>query len=143
MGLEIITIDNTVDGNKRAQLLCESDNNFTSVIQVQAHQRINVGILVGSQISDILSAAGLSAASFATPASVFSGTITLQRRMPEETESYHWRDVDEWVIDSAAINTGGSENITVSPEPETVQYRAGIKTTDFTAGDAIVRIGTI
>jgi hypothetical protein len=141
MGVEIAVIDNTVDGTKRAQLLLESDNNFTSVINVQARQRVNVGIVVGTQISDILSDASFSAA-ISVVTSVFSGTVTLQRRMLDETQDYHWRDVAEWVISSSAAGEGGIENITVSEEPETAQYRVGIKTTEYTAGVAHLRIGT-
>lgn len=140
MGIEISVLDTNFNSRK-AQLLCESDNNFTSVITVQGHQRVNVGILVGSQISDIISAASLST-SISGIMSIFSGTITLQRRMAEEAESYHWRDVDDWTISSVAINTGGSENITAYPEPFTCQYRAGIKTGDYTNGVAHIRIGT-
>jgi len=62
--------------------------------------------------------------------------------MREETESYHWRDVAEWVISSTGAGVGGSESITASPEPETCEYRAGVKTSDFTGGDALIRIGT-
>ena len=141
MGIEIAIIDNTVDGNKRAQLLLESDNNFTSIIEVQARQRVNVGIRVGVDISDILSEASFSAA-ISVITSVFSGTVTLQRRMLEDTASYTWRDVAEWVISSTAAEEGGSENITVSEEPESCQYRAGIKTADYTDGVGHLRIGT-
>lgn len=140
MGLEIQVINT---GGKAAQLLVESDDNWTSVITVQAHQRVNVGIRVGTEISDILSAASFSAA-ISQLTSVFSGIITLQRRMPEENEDYHWRDVAEWTISSSAGGEGGSENITTSPEPESCHYRLG--TTDaaaaYVAGVAHVRLGT-
>ena len=142
MGLHIITIDNTPDANKRAQLLLESDNNFTSVIDVQAHQRVNIGIKVGIEISDILSAASFSA-TISQLTSVFSGTVTLQRRLSNETESYEWRDIDNWVISSPAAGGGGSENATAIEEPENSQYRAGIKTGDYVAGVGHIRIGTI
>ena len=141
MGIEIQIIDNTPDGNKRAQLLIESDNNFTSVINVQAGRRVNIGIIVGTQISDILSAA-LFSATISQLNSVFSGTITLQRRMPDERADYHWRDVEDWVVNSSGGGEGGLENITSSPEPETVDYRAGVKTSDFSGGVAHLRIGT-
>jgi hypothetical protein len=141
MGVEIKIIDNTVDGTKRAQLLLESDNNFTSVINVQAGRRVNIGIKVGLAISDILSAAAFSAP-ISVITSVFSGTVTLQRRMNNETEDYEWRDVAEWAISSSAAEEGGSENITVTGEAETVQYRAGIKTTEYTGGVGHLRIGT-
>ena len=140
MGIEIKVIDNTVDGDKRAQLLLESDDNWTSVINVQAGQRVNVGIRVSDAISDILSAAAFSATISAIN-SFFSGTVTLQRRMLEDTADYAWRDVAEWVIDSSAVGIGGSENIT-EPEPESAQYRAGIKETEYTAGVGHLRIGT-
>ena len=141
MGLEIKVIDTTIDGTKRAQLLLESDNNFTSVINVQAGRRVNVGIVVGTQISDILSAAAFST-TISQLTSVFSGTVTLQRRMNNETEFYEWRDVSEWAINSTAAGEGGSENITAYEEPENCQYRAGIKETDYTAGVGHLRIGT-
>ena len=141
MGLEIKVIDNTTDGTKRAQLLLESDNNFTSIIDVQARQRVNIGIVVGNQISDILSTAEFSV-SISAILSVFSGTITLQRRMLDETHDYSWRDVDLWTINSSSGGVGGSEDITTSEEPETVEYRAGIKTGDYAGGVGHIRIGT-
>jgi len=139
MGLEIFIIGN--EGKKAAQLLVESDNNFTSGILVQGHQKLNIGIRVSDAISDILSAVTFSTTISAIN-SFFSGTVTLQRRMPEENQSYHWRDVDEWVIDSSAVGEGGSENITAIDDPESSEYRAGIKTGNYTAGVAHVRIGT-
>lgn len=138
MGLEITVIGN---GKKAAQLLVESDNNFTSAIVVQGHQKLNVGIRVSDAISDILSAATFSA-TISALASVFSGTIVIQRRMPEEDQSYHWRDVAEWVIDSSAAGVGGSENITATDDPESSEYRAGVKTAGYTGGVAHIRIGT-
>lgn len=140
MGLEITVIGN---GNTAAQLLVESDNNWTSGIYVQAGHHLNIGIRVSDAISDILSAASFSTTISAIN-SFFSGIITLQRRMPEENASYHWRDVDEWVISSVAIGEGGSENITISPEPETAEYRAGtgVNAADYVDGVAHVRIGT-
>ncbi len=139
MGTEIAVIGN---GDKAAQLFVTSDTEWTSAIVVQGHQRVNVGIVVGDQISDILSAATFSAAISAT-ASVFSGTVTLQRRMPEEDASYHWRDVASWTINSSGGGAGGSENITASPEPESAQYRCGIKAAaDYTGGVTHLRVGT-
>ena len=143
MGLEIIKIDNTPDGNKRAQLLMVSGASaiFTSVIAVQARQRVNIGIVVGTQISDILSAAAFSA-TISQLTSVFSTTVTLQRRMLDETADYNWRLVAEWAISSSAAGEGGSETITTSEEPETVQYRAGIVAGDNVLGVGHLRIGT-
>ena len=145
MGLEIQVIGGL--SKNKAQLLVESDNNWTSTIAVQGHQRLNIGIVVGEGVSDLLShitlaSAGLSITSYATFDSVFSGTIQLQRRMGEEDQDFQWRDVSEWAISSSAAGEGGSENITVTPEPETVEYRAGVKTTEYTGGDALIRIGT-
>lgn len=146
MGLEIKVLDSR-NNCKKAQLLVESDNNFTSGVFVQGHQRLNIGIVVGDQISDYISditlaSAGLSITSYATFTSVFSGTITLQRRMPEEDQDYQWRDVSEWVINSSVAGVGGSEDITAYDDPETVEYRIGTKTGDYTDGDALVRLGT-
>ena len=140
MGLEIFQIN---DGKKAAQRFISSDEAWTSVITVQGHQRLNIGILVGSQISDIISAAGFSD-TISGINSFFTGIVTLQRRMPEEDESYHWRDVAEWSISSVAINKGGSENITAYPDPETAQYRLGLTAAAaaYVAGVAHIRLGT-
>lgn len=139
MGLEIFVINK---GEKAAQRLIQSDTEWTSVIAVQGHQRVNVGIIVGTEISDILSNAAFSAA-ISEVTSVFSGTVYLQRRMAEEDLDYHWRDVSEWTISSNAGGEGGSENITAYPEPETVQYRLGLKAAaDYTGGVCHIRIGT-
>ena len=143
MGIEIAVIGGLSE-NKAQLWVTASDNEWTSVITVQGHQRVNVGIVVGSQISDILSLAVVSAA-ISGITSFFSGVITLQRRMPEETEDFHWRDVSNWTISSASLtDTGGSENITAYPEPETCQYRVGTnkEAGAFVAGNAVVRIGT-
>lgn len=144
MGTEIFQI---YDGKKAAQLYVTSDTEFTSVIRVQGHQRLNVGIAVGNIVSDLLSIAASAgkyySAAVSAMDSVFSGTITLQRRMGEDTSDYLWRDVAEWAINSAAGDDGGSENITTTPEPESCYYRAGVKAAaDYTDGVAIVRIGT-
>lgn len=142
MGLEIVQIGN---GKKAAQLLVESDNNYTSAILVQAGHRLNIGIRVSDAISDILSAATFSAA-ISGINSFFSGVIKLQRLMAEDIDGdeYGWRDVSEWAISSTAVGLGGSENITALPEPETCQYRAGTgaEVADYVAGVAHVRIGT-
>jgi len=135
MGIEIFTIG---EGDKAAQLLVDSDNNWTSTIHIQGHQRVNLGIRVGSANSDILSAADQASATFST----FSGIITAQRRMPEEDQDYHWRDVDTWSITTAEGEAGSSENITDKPEPETSEYRFGVKTGEYYAGAAIIRLGT-
>jgi len=64
--------------------------------------------------------------------------------MPEETEDYHWRDVASWTISSTGAGIGGSENITAYPEPETCQYRLGMKNeaAAYVAGVAHIRLGT-
>jgi hypothetical protein len=135
MGIEIFQIGT---GTKAAQLLVDSDNNWTSTIHIQGHQRVNIGIRVGSANSDILSAADQASATFST----FSGVLTLQRRMPEEDQSYHWRDVDTWSVTTAEGEGGSSENITDKPEPETGEYRFGVKTSEYYAGLATIRLGT-
>jgi len=139
MGIEIVQIGN---GDKAAQMVGYSDNDWTSNIIVQGHQRVNVGIRVSDAISDILSAAGHSAGAVSAIASFFSGTITLQRRMANENNSYDWRDIATWAISSSAVGQGGSENITASPEPETCTYRLGIKTAEYTGGVTHLRLGT-
>lgn len=136
MGLEVFEIS-----DKAAQLLVESDNNWTSVIAVQGYQRLNVGIKIGSAVSDILSAASFSA-TLSGIVSTCSCVFTLQRRMPEEQEDYHWRDVAEWSVLAADGEDASSENITDKPEPETVEYRLGVKTGDYESGTALLRIGT-
>jgi len=120
----------------------QSDVEFGSVITVQPGGRVNIGILIGSQVSDIMSAAGFSAA-FSAPNSRMSGTITLQRRMKEEDASYHWRDVQSWSVTLAQGEGASSENITSYPEPELAEYRIGIKTGDYESGVGLARIGTI
>ena len=140
MGLNVFTIGN---GDKAAQRLITSDTAWTSAIIVQGHQHVNIGIRVGTDISDILSAASFSD-TISVVTSVFSGIVTLQRRMPEENEDYHWREVSEWAISSTGGGVGGSENITAYPEPESCQYRVGL--TDaaaaYVGGVAHLRIGT-
>ena len=134
MGIEIFQIGN---GTIAAQVLITSDETWSSALVVQGKQRVNIGIRVGNVNSDILSAAGMASAT----ASTFSGVVTVQRRMAEETEAYHWRDVTEWTIAVTDGADGSSENITDKPEPETCEYRVGVKTSDYSAGAAILRLG--
>ena len=142
MGVEIFVLDSK-QNCKKAQLLIVSDTEWTSGVFVQGHQRLNVGIVIGTEISDILSAAAFSAVT-SVVTSVFSGIITLQRRMPEEDASYHWRTVSSWTIASTGGGVGGSENITAYPEPETAEYRAGVTgdAAAYVGGVAHLRIGT-
>ena len=141
MGNEIFEIN---DGKKAAQLLIVDNtaSTWTSIIRVQGHQRLNVGIMVGDQISEILLKNTFSA-TISALASIFSGTITLQRRYPEEDEVFQFRDVDNWAVNSSGGGEGGSENITAYPDPETVEYRLGLKAAaDYTGGITLVRLGT-
>ena len=62
--------------------------------------------------------------------------------MLEDTADYSWRDVANWVVSSSSGGEGGSENITVSSEPETTQYKAGVKAGDGVLGVGHLRIGT-
>ena len=108
MGTEIYAIG---DGVKAARLLITSDTEWTSAIVVQGHQALNVGIVVGDQISDLLSqiasAGNYYSTAISAMASIFSGKITLQRRMREETLATDWRDVDTWTISSTGAGKGG------------------------------------
>ena len=142
MGVEIKVLD-VHSSCKKAQLLVQSDTEWTSGVFVQGHQRLNVGIRVGTAVSDILSGVSFSAAT-SVVTSVFSGIITLQRRMPEENASYHWRTVSSWTISSSGTDLGGSENITAYPEPETCEYRAGVTgaAAAYVGGVAHLRLGT-
>lgn len=109
---------------------------YTSTLIVQAYQRLNVGIMIGS----VIASAGVPANSVVL--STFSGIITLERQMPGDASGI-WRDVQSWTIASAAGLAGSEEVITVSPEPETVKYRLGTKTGEYySVGMANVRLGT-
>lgn len=143
MGFFSVTTD-----NKAVGAILTSDVVFTSALRVQAYQRVNIEIVIGSQVSDILSWAAPSAA-LSAPASTCSAVITLQRRMRELTgftsaAAYHWtwRDIDEWAVVVADKEDASVEEITTQPEPEPAEYRIGIKTGDFQSGVALARIGT-
>jgi hypothetical protein len=74
--------------------------------------------------------------------STFSGLITLQRQFADDDVGV-WRDVQTWAVASTAAMNGSSENITTTPEPETVTYRIGVKSGNFySVGAANVRLGT-
>jgi len=132
----------SVSTTKATITLLTASNDFGSIITVQPGGRVNIGILIGSQVSDIMSAAAFSAA-FSAPNSRMSADITLQRRMKEEDAPYHWRDVQAWSVTLAQGEGASSENITSSPEPELCEYRIGVKLADYQSGVGIVRIGTI
>ena len=135
-------------GRKAVQGVFVSDAEFTSALLVQAYQRINVGIMIGSQVSDILSAKGGVGGSVAVGAAISgifstaSMSITLQRQYPEEMGGSFWHDVDSWSVTVAEAESASSENISDKPEPETILYRAGIKTGEYESGCALVRLGT-
>lgn len=95
----------------------------TSELVVQGHQRVNIGIVVGS-----LGGASVSIIQGGS----FTGTIHLQRNMGDNP--LNWRDVESWTI--------ATESITISPEPETCTYRLFVKAGNYTSGDAVVRLGT-
>lgn len=133
---------------KAVQAALHSDNVFTSVVTVGAYNRLNIGIMIGSQVSDIVSAAGGLAGSVALGAAIsalFSTAsmgITLQRQMHEERGTAFWRDVDTWAVVTADGEAGSVENISDKAEPEITNYRLGVKTGDYDAGLAMVRLGT-
>lgn len=119
-------------GKHTIETLINSSPIFTSVIEVQGHQRVNIGIGIGSVTSADAASVVISA---------FSGVITLQRQMPGDEGDY-WRDVQAWsILDSDGL-AGATEVITDKEEPETVLYRVGCKTGEFESGLAKVRLGT-
>ena len=128
------------------QAVLYSDFDFTSALLVQAYQRVNVGIMIGSQVSDILSAGGFSdviiGAAISAIFSTASMSITLQRQYPEEGGGSFWHDVDAWSVTVAEGEAASSENISDKHEPETMMYRLGVKTTEYQSGLALVRLGT-
>lgn len=129
------------DGTKAAQTLLISSPVWTSVVPVQAYQRVNVGFRVGNTVSDILSEIAYST-SISAITSAFSGVLTLQRRMREEDQDYHWRDVAEWSVLASDGEDASLEAITELPEPEPCEYRLGLKSGDYISGVAIARLGT-
>ena len=136
-------------GNESAvQGVFVSDAEFTSAIVVQAYQRVNVGIFIGSQVSDILSAKGgigpsvVVGVAISAPLSTMSASITLQRQYPEEMGGGIWHDVDAWSVTKAEGEAASSENISDKSEPEPMMYRVGVKKTEYESGCALVRLGT-
>jgi hypothetical protein len=114
-------------------LVINSDAMFTSGLKVQGHQRLNVGITIGSNVSSL-------------PAiSAYSGIVTLQRRFGDDVDGL-WRDVQDWAILAADGLDGGQENITTQPEPETLEYRIGVKSGEgdnsAPSGLLYLRLGT-
>lgn len=107
----------------------------TSEINVQAGQRINVGIWIGS----VISGPTLSAA---------SATVVLERRLNylsgasapiENSDAQFWRVVNTWTVQAANGLDDNVEVITTSPEPENCQYRLGVTVVDVGTGQ--LRIG--
>lgn len=94
---------------------------FTSALTVQGKQRVNITIAIGS----------LSAGSAVNLGGSFTGTTTLQRSFNNGTTFF---DVENWAV--------ATEDISDKPEPETVQYRLGVKSGDFTSGEEVVRLGS-
>ena len=132
-------------GRKAVQGVFVSDFEFTSALIVYPYQRVNVGIMIGSQVSDILSAGGFSVTVGAAISAIFSTasmSITLQRQYPEEMGSNFWHDVDAWSVTVAEAESASSENISDKSEPETMMYRVGVKTGGYESGLALVRLGT-
>ena len=134
---------------KAVQGIFISDAEFTSVLHVDTYERINIGIWIGSQVSDIISAKGGINASvvlgeaISAIFSTASMTITLQRQMKEEMSTDFWHDVDAWSVTIAEGEEASSENISNKPEPEPVAYRIGIKKGEYESGLALIRLGTM
>ena len=133
-------------GRKAVQGVFTADDEFTSAIVVHPYQRVNLGIMVGSQVSDILSAGAFSdviaGAVISAIFSTASMVITLQRQYPEEMGGDFWHDVDSWAITVVEAEDACSENVSDKSEPETMMYRAGVKTDDYENGLALIRLGT-
>ena len=94
---------NIGDGRKAVQGVFFAESQYTSAIVVQAYQRVNVGIAIGSQVSDILSYWNFghsvaSGAAISAPVLTASMSITLQRQYPEQMGSDFWHDVDSWSV---------------------------------------------
>jgi hypothetical protein len=135
-------------GRKAVQGVFVSDFEFTSALTVYPYQTVNVGIMIGSQVSDILSAKGGVGGSVVIGSAISgifstaSMSITLQRQYPEEMGSSFWHDVDSWSVTVAEAEGASSENISDKSEPETMMYRVGVKTGEYESGLALVRLGT-
>jgi len=122
---------------------------WTSALRVQAKQRINIGILIGSFVSDMLSAYAFST-TISGMVSTLSASIILQRRMREDTNQlsgtgdadWAWRDVEDWTVLSTSGASASEENISTTPEPEPCEYRIGCGAGQWDAGTAILRLGT-
>jgi len=134
-------------GRKAVQAAVYSDNVFTSAILVQAYQTVNVGIAIGSQVSDILShwnfgASVASGEAISDPVLTARMSITLQRQYPEQMGTDFWHDVDAWSVTIAEGEAASSENISDKSEPEVMMYRLGVKEDGYESGFALVRLGT-
>ena len=135
-------------GRKAVQELLTGANSWTSALIVYPYQTVNVGIMIGSMVSDIVSFAGGLGASVASGAAIsnilstMSASITLQRQYPEEMGGDFWHDVDAWSVTKAEGEAASSENISDKSEPETMMYRLGTKAGAHESGVALVRLGT-
>ena len=133
---------------KAVQGVIFAANDFTSVLTVRAYQTINIGILIGSQVSDRISAAGGLGGSVNIGAAITqilstaSMSITLQRQMREEAGGLYWRDVECWSVTKAEGELASSENVSDKQEPEICNYRVGVKTGGWESGLALLRLGT-
>ena len=108
---------------------------YCSALTVQAGQRLNISIRPGaSLVSD-------------PTLSVVSAVFVLQRKLSpangETVEDDLYRDVQSWAVALADLLAGGTtESITSNPEPETCEYRLGVKANEWASGAAFVRLGT-
>jgi len=133
--------------DKAATRLIYSSPVFTSTIIVQGHKRVNVDIIVGSRMSDMMSgmlmyrSVALGAA-ISGPLSTASCSLTLQRQAREFMGTdLGWEDVEDWSILKADGEAASEQNVT-EPQPETCSFRFGCKTGQYESGCAMIRIGT-
>ena len=133
---------------KAVQGIIFAANDYTSALTVRPYQTINVGILVGDEISDRISAVGGLDGSVALGAAITaiadtaSMSITLQRQMREEVGGLYWRDVECWSVTVAEGAEASSENISDKAEPELCNYRVGVKAGQWESGLVLLRLGT-
>lgn len=138
-----------VTTGKAVGVLLVSSPVFTSALLVQAGQTVNIGIIIGSKVSDILSARSYSTAISAVVGTL-SADLVLQRRMPEDIgqastlagADWTWRDVQDWSVLAATGEAASEENRTEKSEAEVVEYRFGCKSGAYETGECLLRIGT-
>lgn len=113
--------DTQEDFGNYAKVTVASENTFTDAITVQARSfyanqgRVNVSI---DPTDAVL-------------------TVTVQRQYTEETSE--WHDCKSYKL---VTSNEDIEDISVSPSPETIKYRIGVKTGEYTSGSVKLRVGS-